>query len=88
MDWNKKNFPSEDFNNEKDPGVQSVRKIYNYYKKHKVNTIVMGASFRNVQQIINLAGCDKLTIAPSLLDELNKMKDEVLIFILKFLRFP
>jgi transaldolase len=56
-----------------DPGVQSVTRIYNYYKKHGYNTQVMGASFRRVEQIIDLAGCDLLTISPDLLDALQKM---------------
>ncbi|MEE4203500.1 MAG: transaldolase [Halieaceae bacterium] len=54
-----------------DPGVQSVKRIYQHYKAHGYNTIVMGASFRNSQQIEALAGCDRLTIAPDLLDQLN-----------------
>jgi len=55
----------------KDPGVISVCKIYNYYKKHGYETIIMGASFRNIQQILFLSGCDRLTISPSLLKELE-----------------
>jgi transaldolase len=55
-----------------DPGVISVTKIYNYYKKHGYKTIVMGASFRNKGEITQLAGCDKLTIAPKLLEELKQ----------------
>lgn len=58
------------FAGHEDPGVQSVQTIYNYYKKFGYDTIVMGASFRNVDEIIELAGCDYLTIAPSLLEEL------------------
>lgn len=54
-----------------DPGVKSVVSIYNYYKKFGYKTVVMGASFRNSGEILQLAGCDKLTIAPSLLDELS-----------------
>jgi transaldolase len=54
-----------------DPGVQSVRRIYAYYKKHGVKTVVMGASFRNAGEIEALAGCDRLTISPALLDELG-----------------
>jgi len=56
-----------------DPGVVSVTEIYDYYKKHGYNTIVMGASFRNVDEILQLTGCDRLTISPKLIDEL---KDE------------
>ena len=52
-------------------GVQSVRRIYNYYKKHDYKTVVMGASFRNTTQILGLVGCDLLTISPKLLDELQ-----------------
>jgi len=55
-----------------DPGVQSVTKIYNYYKKHGYKTVVMGASFRNISEIKALSGCDLLTISPNLLAELNK----------------
>lgn len=55
-----------------DPGVASVRRIFHYYKSHDIKTVVMGASFRNVGQIEALAGCDRLTIAPSLLSELSK----------------
>jgi transaldolase len=58
------------FAGHEDPGVKSVQTIYNYYKKFGYETIVMGASFRNVDEIIELAGCDYLTIAPSLLEEL------------------
>lgn len=58
-----------------DPGVKSVTRIYNYYKKHGYKTVVMGASFRNVSEIKCLAGCDLLTISPSLLAELSNEKD-------------
>lgn len=58
-----------------DPGVVSVTKIYNYYKKHNYKTVVMGASFRNISEIKCLAGCDLLTISPSLLKELDEEKD-------------
>ena len=71
LDWFKANS-SKDYDASNDPGVESVEKIYNYFKKYKYNTIVMAASFRNKEEIINLAGCDKLTISPSLLEELNK----------------
>jgi transaldolase len=57
-----------------DPGVKSVTRIYNYYKKHGYKTVVMGASFRNISEIKCLAGCDLLTISPSLLAELNAEK--------------
>merc|ERR1711970_235286 len=62
---------------EEDPGVLSVRKIYNYYKKHGYQTVVMGASFRNTGEILALAGCDLLTIAPKLLAELDNMSESV-----------
>merc|ERR1712233_257106 len=62
---------------EEDPGVLSVRKIYNYYKKHNYQTVVMGASFRNTGEVLALAGCDLLTISPKLLAELDAMSDPV-----------
>jgi len=67
----------QDFSPEKDPGVLSVANIFAYYKKFGYRTIVMGASFRNKGQILQLAGCDKLTISPGLLEELKKSEDEV-----------
>ncbi|HSN28407.1 MAG TPA: transaldolase [Kofleriaceae bacterium] len=70
LDWHKK-AEGRDFTGADDPGVQSVTKIYNYYKKHDYKTEVMGASFRNIGEIIELAGCDLLTIAPNLLAELQ-----------------
>jgi transaldolase len=70
-DWYKKNTGKE-YVGAEDPGVQSVNKIYNYYKKYGYKTEVMGASFRNVGQILALAGSDLLTISPNLLDELDK----------------
>ncbi|MDR2982627.1 MAG: transaldolase [Puniceicoccales bacterium] len=70
-DWYKKSTGKE-YAGAEDPGVQSVNKIYNYYKKFGYKTEVMGASFRNSGQITALAGCDLLTISPNLLDELNK----------------
>jgi transaldolase len=60
-----------------DPGVQSVTRIYNYYKKYGYKTQVMGASFRKVEQIIDLAGCDLLTISPDLLETLQKKEGEI-----------
>jgi len=62
----------KDFAPTEDPGVQSVTRIYNYYKAHGYKTVVMGASFRTKEQIIELAGCDLLTISPGLLEELAK----------------
>ncbi len=50
---------------DEDPGVKSVRRIYDYYKKHRYSTVIMGASFRKVEQIQALAGCDRLTISPN-----------------------
>jgi len=71
LDWYKKST-GQDYTAETDPGVVSVRQIYNYYKANGIGTIVMGASFRNVGEIEALAGCDRLTISPALLDELDK----------------
>jgi len=71
LDWHKKNKPGPAYQNEEDPGVQSVSNIYNYYKQHGYRTIVMGASFRNTGEIKSLAGCDFLTISPALLEELK-----------------
>jgi transaldolase len=70
LDWYKKDT-GKDYTQTEDPGVQSVTKIYNYYKKFGYKTQVMGASFRNTGEIIELAGCDLLTIAPKLLAELD-----------------
>ncbi|SCX26318.1 transaldolase [Agrobacterium rosae] len=71
LDWYKKST-GEEYTAETDPGVVSVRKIYNYYKANGISTVVMGASFRNVGEIEALAGCDRLTISPALLEELEK----------------
>jgi transaldolase len=71
MDWHKK-ASGHDFAPADDPGVLSVSRIYRYYKKFGVRTIVMGASFRNVGEIIELAGCDRLTIGPALIEQLAK----------------
>jgi transaldolase len=70
LDWYKKNEPNRNNDGPNDPGVQSVTTIYNYYKKFGYKTVVMGASFRNTDEIKELAGCDLLTIAPKLLEEL------------------
>ncbi len=70
LDWYKKDT-GKDYTGAEDPGVQSVTTIYNYYKKFGYKTQVMGASFRNTSEIHELAGCDLLTIAPKLLEELN-----------------
>jgi len=68
-DWHKKQSGA-DFTAEDDPGVQSVKRIYQYYKAHQYPTVVMGASFRHIGQIEQLAGCDRLTISPELLQQL------------------
>ena len=78
LDWYKKNENMESYPSEKDPGVISVREIYNYYKKFGFKTQVMGASFRNSGEILELAGCDLLTISPQFLEELSKAEGEVL----------
>ena len=71
LDWYKKNTDQTDFEGANDPGVQSVTEIYKYFKAHGHQTIVMGASFRNIGEIQSLAGCDRLTISPDLLSELD-----------------
>ena len=70
LDWYKANTDKKEYAPAEDPGVISVTEIYEYYKQHGYETVVMGASFRNVGEIIELAGCDRLTIAPALLKEL------------------
>lgn len=70
MDWHKANTDMVIDKPQDDPGVQSVTRIYNYYKQHNYKTVVMGASFRNAGEIEALAGCDRLTISPALLEEL------------------
>jgi transaldolase len=70
LDWYKKDT-GKDYQGVDDPGVQSVTEIYHYYKKFGFKTVVMGASFRNIGEIVELAGCDLLTIAPKLLEELS-----------------
>lgn len=76
MDWYK-NKTGQTYVGEEDPGVQSVRTIYTYFKQHGYSTIVMGASFRNTGEILCLAGCDRLTIAPALLDQLIASNEPV-----------
>jgi len=71
-DWYKKEGGGKEIAPDQDPGVGSVTRIYNYYKKYGYKTQVMGASFRNVNQIVRLAGCDLLTISPELLDQLEQ----------------
>ena len=75
-DWYK-NATGRDFSAEEDPGVQSVREIYQYFKAHGHETVVMAASFRHTGQVEALAGCDRLTISPQLLDELSAAEGEV-----------
>jgi transaldolase len=72
LDWYKAKFPDQDFSGANDPGVESVKRIYDHYKACGYETVVMGASFRNTDEIIRLAGCDRLTIGPGLLQELEK----------------
>jgi len=71
-DWYKKERGGAEIPADQDPGVASVTRIYNYYKNYGYKTQVMGASFRNMNQIVRLAGCDLLTISPDLLDQLEK----------------
>jgi len=71
LDWYKKDTGRDSYEPAEDPGVISVTTIYNYYKKFGYNTEVMGASFRNIGELTELAGCDLLTISPALLDELK-----------------
>lgn len=77
LDWYKKAEGKDSYEPAKDPGVLSVSRIYKYYKAHGYDTIVMGASFRNVHEITELAGCDRLTIAPNLLKELSELKGDL-----------
>ena len=72
LDWYKKETGKESYLSYEDPGVVSVTNIYNFYKENGYNTVVMGASFRNTGEIEALAGCDRLTISPSLMEELSK----------------
>lgn len=76
LDWYKKST-GEEYTAETDPGVLSVQSIYNFYKQHGYKTIVMGASFRNIGEIQQLAGCDRLTIAPALLEELKNTQADL-----------
>lgn len=76
LDWYKKDT-GKDYKGADDPGVQSVTRIYNYFKKFGYKTVVMGASFRNIGEIEELAGCDLLTISPQLLGELEKTEGEL-----------
>lgn len=77
LDWYKKAENVAGYPADEDPGVRSVTRIYNYYKRHDYATVVMGASFRNLDEILELAGCDYLTISPALLGELASTEGEV-----------
>ena len=76
LDWFKSNT-SHEYDSSNDPGVESVGKIYNYFKQYNFKTVVMAASFRNKEEIINLAGCDKLTISPALLQDLSETEGDI-----------
>ena len=77
LDWYKANTDKKEYAPAEDPGVVSVSEIYEYYKQHGYETVVMGASFRNVGEILELAGCDRLTIAPTLLKELAESEGAI-----------
>ncbi|WOH37306.1 transaldolase [Thalassotalea fonticola] len=77
LDWYKKSSGKDSYPAAEDPGVVSVTSIFNYYKKFDYKTIVMGASFRNKDEILELAGCDRLTISPQLLEELEQSDEAV-----------
>lgn len=77
LDWYKKAEGVSEYAPAEDPGVKSVTEIYNYFKHFDYHTLVMGASFRNVDEITELAGCDLLTIAPELLEELHKAEGKI-----------
>ncbi len=76
LDWYKANT-KQDYTAETDPGVLSVREIYHFFKAHGYSTVVMGASFRNIGEVLALAGCDRLTISPALLDELSQQTGQL-----------
>lgn len=75
LDWHVKNTNTKQFLPAEEPGVILVKQIYNHYQLHGIKTVVMAASFRNIGEIIALAGCDNLTISPALLDELHNSQD-------------
>ncbi len=77
LDWHKAHHPEVSYTPENDPGVLSVKSIYHYFKYFGYNTIVMGASFRNSAEVQALAGCDRLTISPALLDELAQSNQPI-----------
>ena len=78
LDWHKAKTGKMSFPGKEDPGVISVTKIFNYFKEKGIKTEVMGASFRNIEEIKELAGCDLLTISPKLLEELNNQNDKLI----------
>jgi len=77
LDWHKKDTGRSEYPSDEDPGVISVTSIYNFYKENSYKTVVMGASFRNIGEITELAGCDRLTISPQLMDELANCTDHL-----------
>ncbi len=77
LDWYCANTENKSYPADQDPGVVSVSEIYNYYKDHGYQTVVMGASFRNIDEVLALAGCDRLTIGPALLDQLAESEGQV-----------
>lgn len=77
-DWYQAKQPLDPYVVDEDPGVKSVRNIYDYFKLHRYDTIVMGASFRRTEQILALAGCDRLTISPALLQALQENEEPVM----------
>ncbi len=77
LDWYKKDTGRTDYTSAEDPGVVSVTSIYNFYKAQGYNTVVMGASFRNIGEILELAGCDRLTISPQLMDKLASSTETI-----------
>ena len=76
LDWYKAKT-GQSYTAENDPGVKSVKAIYQYYKQHGYNTVVMGASFRSAEEVLALAGCDRLTISPNLLQDLEAQSGEL-----------
>lgn len=77
LDWHRKNNPDANYTALEEPGVQSVRAIHQYFRERQYPTVVMGASFRNTAEILALAGCDRLTISPALLEELQQTQGSV-----------
>lgn len=77
LDWFKNNTGKKEYLPQEDPGVISVSEIYNYYKDYGYTTVVMGASFRNEDEVLALAGCDRLTIGPAILDKLAAQQGEL-----------